>query len=530
MSKSLRMRSSGGRSTAALAAVALVTVLAACGGGGGGGPTDTTVYASSTDVLVQDAPIMNVKVQDRNGGPGSQTANPILNESGLPTGRYRFESLPALPIKITSQTLVATDGTVKIAFSGGQWVSYIDTNVNNLIDPGEAVGPLSFQDLDGNGLFTQTADVIYTGRFNVSYVPPNAGVVQANIVASLVPANWNGTSSIGGLSAAAVSEALNTGPERSTNVQLKKTAALLTAISEALISNNLAAATDLPAVLTRVSQSSALSSTATPSQLAAAVAQALPTAQQADATRFVTNLKTVADSVPTAVTSNFESLIKVAINPDNTSTLKKTSLNSSDVTTLSTLVSSAASQSTEDKKQAAAAGPVDPEAAVISALRLVPWHELARLENSLPQDTTDPFRTIGRTTGFALSKNSSGSLSLKASGSPFTEALGAGTTTFTIPFVSTGANWQLFPSTNTGVVVDIKSGFQLPGTTTYVPGAMLRVCQANSGGCWPFMLASPAQVCSLMNSGTFKTNAALRADALSKINAVNSGLAPVACP
>jgi hypothetical protein len=46
-------------------------------------------------------------------------------------------------------------------------------------------------------------------------------VVQANIVASLVPATWNGTSSIGGLSAAAVSEALNIGPEKSTNVQLK---------------------------------------------------------------------------------------------------------------------------------------------------------------------------------------------------------------------------------------------------------------------------------------------------------------------
>lgn len=528
MSMSLGNKPVSGRTRTVLV-MALAAMVGACGGsGGGGGPIDTTRYASSRDVLVQDAPIIGVIVQDRDGGTGAQTAEAVL-QNGVPTGRYQFANLPALPIRITSRNLVAADGTVKIAFTSGQWVSYTDANGNGAFDAGEANQPLSFQDLDGNGIFTQTADIPYTGRFNVDFVPAGTTLVQANVVAGLVPANWNGTSSVGGLSAAVINLALSAGPQASNNVELKKAAALLTAISEALLSNNLAAATNLPSVLSNIAASNVLSSTATPAQLATEVAKALPADKQAVANTLVTNLKTVADNVGTAVTSNFESLIKVAINPDNTNTLKQTNLSSGTLTELTAQVTNASKQITEDQKTASAAGAVDPEVAVIAAMRLVPWHELSRLESGLPLDDTVPFRTIGKTTGFGMVKTPGGALELKASGSPFTDALGAGST-FTIPFVSTGANWQRFPTTNNGVVVDIKSGFQLPGTTTYVPGAMVRVCLANLGGCWPFMLASPTQVCALMNSGTFKTNAVLRADALTKINAINSAQTAVVCP
>ena len=504
--------------------LALATLVAACGSGGGGGGG----LSITTDVLVEDAPIIGAIVQD--SSPTPQTAGPESDGEGQPTGRpgrYRFGSPPVLPIKIISPNIVSSDGKVKIAFVNGQWVSYLDTDNSNTYTPGETTKPLAFQDLDGNGIFTQTADLAYNGRFNVNYVPTGASVLRANIVAGLLPRDWNGTSSVGGLSPSVLKKAVDLGIQASDDMTVKKVAALLTAVSEALLSSDLAASTALPTLLENVAASTALSSTATPSQLAAEAVKVLATDTQDFGRALGTNLKTVADNV--SITSNFESLVKLAINPDNTSTLKQATLSEADLTTLTTLVSNGSKQITEDQKVASAAGAVDPEVATIAAMRLVPWHELSRIESGVALDNTVPFRSVGFTTGFAIAKTATGALTLRASGSPFTEALGSGTP-FTIPFVSTGANWQLFPSTNNGVVVDIKSGFQLPGTTTYVPGAMLRVCQANSGGCWPFMLASPTQVCALLNSGTFRTNADRRQTALSAINAINSAQSAVVCP
>lgn len=503
-------------------------VLAACGSGGHEGGTDTNRYAASRDVIVQDAPILGVVVQDRDGGVLSQTAEPVLDVNGLSTGRYQFPSQPVLPLRISSQNLVGADGTVKITRVNDQWFSYTDTNANGAFDTGEPTKPLSFQDLDGNGIFTQTADVLYNGRFNVDYVPANATVVHANAVSSLIPANWNGSDPVAGLPAAVLNAAVTTGPQASTSMELKKIAALLTAVAEALLSNNLATAANLPAIMSSVAQSTnALSSAANPADLGALVAKVLPADKQAEAARITANLKAVADKADDTISTNFESLVKLAVSPEFKTDLKTQTLSTARFDTLVAQVTNGSSQITEDKKTATAG--VDPEAALISSMRLVPWHELFRIESQLPIDNSYPFGAIGKTTGFALAKNATGSLQLRAIGSPFAEVIGA-TGASTLPFVTASGNWQAFTATTQGIVVDIKSGFQLPGTTSYVPGAVLRVCQTSVGGCWPFMLATPNQVCALMNSGTFKTNATMRQTALTAINAINSAQTAVTCP
>jgi hypothetical protein len=154
----------------------------------------------------------------------------------LASGEYRFDSAPKLPLKISSRNIVGANGRVAVAQVDGLWYSYADTNNNGRWDSPEQREPLTFQDLDGNGLYTQSVDIVFNGSFLLNYVKSGATVIQANVMASLLPSNWNGATSVAGVSAAALNAAVSVGPTQSANAELQRATAVLTAISEGLMS------------------------------------------------------------------------------------------------------------------------------------------------------------------------------------------------------------------------------------------------------------------------------------------------------
>jgi hypothetical protein len=326
---------------------------------------------------------------------------------------------------------------------------------------------------------------------------------------------------------------------------LKQTTAVLTAISEALVATGAVLRDNLANVVTAVAAAPTVNLTSTGAAATAALAQvvaaAVVPAQAQAAQNITTNIQSIVDTATTAgtgtttLTSNFEAIVKVA--QANASTLAQ-SVPASGSQTVQTLANQTvtASQQIALEKETAVVG-LDPETARVASMRLFPWLDIALIERgeAVPDDFA--FRAVGagRTTGFSLERTSDGSIRLQATGEPFGSALGAslanGNGVVNLPFVPASGQWRLLQGEGAqqqGVLVDLKSGFEDPQSKAYVPGAMLRVCLPQGGGCWPFMLATQQQICSLLNGGAFASNPARRSSALSALQGVNASA--VNCP
>ncbi|MBF0214108.1 MAG: hypothetical protein HQM00_11205 [Magnetococcales bacterium] len=174
-----------------------------CGGGGGGGGSSGT---TGTTVVAQDGNIVGLVVKD--------SSSPQQTATDQGNGEYRFANTAVTPIVGSSNNTLDNDGVVTGTVR-------------------------TFQDLDGDGLYTTNVDIPYNSNLTVAYAN-NPNVVKMNPVTALVPATWNGSSSVAGLSAAVVQYALNNGvpPSTDTSTQapiIRSVAAKLTAIQENLI-------------------------------------------------------------------------------------------------------------------------------------------------------------------------------------------------------------------------------------------------------------------------------------------------------
>lgn len=472
-------------------------ILSACGSGGGGGSGSVVVPLPNV-VFVDDAPIIGARVQDRAGASGSQDA------FGSTPGEYRFESPPTLPLKISSRNIVGADGRVSVAQVGGAWYSYADLNNNGRLDEGEPTQPLTFQDLDGNGLYTQSVDIVFNGSFVLNYVKPEAKVIQANVVASLLPSNWNGATPVAGVSAAALNAAVSVGPTNSANAisgttsaastELRRATAVLTAISEGLVStltsNGSTAAQTQTAIGNALSAiaNSGVNVTATDTtsigQVAAAVAGSVPQAPT-QANNLVSNVMTIASGT----TSNFVAVVKVTQEKlsDVVSAPQQTQQDKlkEDVQLAASAIGTAQAQAVPNK---------DPDAERIAALRLIPLGLPDIGTGTVPVEWID----LRTTSGFSLARQPDGSIQLRASGSPFSSVLGASSQI--IPFVSSRNSWEYTGNSNVSLKIRVNVSVPLfnsaGGTDAGASNEVSAVQLCSSGGvCVYYIMASSAQLC-----------------------------------
>lgn len=462
-------------------AIALL-VLSACGGGGGGGPV-----VLPTTVFVDDAPIIGALVQDKGGDSTSQQA------SATKPGEYRFAAPPSLPLKISSRNIVGADGRVAVTQIDGSWFSYADTNNNGRFDAGETTQPLTFQDLDGNGLYTQSVDIVFNGSFLLNYVQPGATVIQANVVAALLPSNWNGVTPVAGVSATALNAAVSVGPTQSSNVELQRATAVLTAISEGLMStlrttgsSTAQAQTTISNALSAIANSGA-SVTATSSTSIAQVASAVSdsvTQASTQAGNLVSNVMSIASGT----TNNFEAVVKVTQEKlsDVVSAPQQTQQDKlkEDVQLAASAIGAAQAQAVPNK---------DPDGERIAALRLVPL--------GIPDvgaNVTDAWISLINTTGFSLSRQSDGSMLFRASGEPFESILGS--TSRVIPFVSSRNSWEYTGNGNVSLKIRVNisvPNFNAAGGTDAGASnevSAIQLCSA-TGACVYYLMASPVQLC-----------------------------------
>lgn len=462
-------------------AIALL-VLSACGSGGGGGgvvevPLPTTVF-------VDDAPIIGALVQDNLG----------QNAAGLASGEYRFDSAPKLPLKISSRNIVGANGRVAVAQVDGLWYSYADTNNNGRWDSPEPREPLTFQDLDGNGLYTQSVDIVFNGSFLLNYVKSGATVIQANVMASLLPSNWNGATSVAGVSAAALNAAVSVGPTQSANAELQRATAVLTAISEGLMStlrttgsSTAQAQTTISNALSAIANSGA-NITATGAtgigQVASAVSGSVPQAAT-QANNLVSNVMTITSGT----TTNFEAVVKVTQEklsdvvsaPDQTQQEKL----KEDVQLAASAIGSAQSQAVPNK---------DPDGERIAALRLIPLGLPDVGTGTVPVEWID----LRTTSGFSLARQPDGSIQLRANGSPFSSVLGASSQI--IPFVSSRNSWEYTGTGNVSLKIRVNVSVPLfnsaGGTDAGASNEVSAIQLCSAGGvCVYYIMASSAQLC-----------------------------------
>ena len=463
-------------------AIALL-LLSACGGGGGGG---VVVVPLPTTVFVDDAPIIGARVQDGVGQPASP--------SPLAPGEYRFDSAPTLPLKISSRNIVGANGRVAVAQVDGLWYSYADTNNNGRWDSPEQLEPLTFQDLDGNGLYTQSVDIVFNGSFLLNYVKPGATVIQANVMASLLPSNWNGATSVAGVSAAALNAAVSVGPTQSANAELQRATAVLTAISEGLMSTLRTTGSSTAQAQTTISNAlsaianSGVNVTATDTtsigQVAAAVAGSVPQAAT-QANNLVSNVMTIASGT----TTNFEAVVKVTQEklsdvvsaPDQTQQEKL----KEDVQLAASAIGSAQSQAVPNK---------DPDGERIAALRLIPLGLPDIGTGTVPVEWID----LRTTSGFSLARQPDGSIQFRANGSPFSSVLGASSQI--IPFVSSRNSWEYTGTGNVSLKIRVNVSVPLfnsaGGTDAGASNEVSAIQLCSAGGvCVYYIMASSAQLC-----------------------------------
>lgn len=478
-------------------------MLAACGGGGGGvAPLPTTVF-------VDDAPIIGARVQDNVG----QTASASVSTAG----GYRFDSAPTLPLRISSRNIVGADGRVAVTQIDGLWYSYADTNNNGRWDSSEPTQPLTFQDLDGNGLYTQSVDILYNGSFQLNYVKPNATVIQANVVAALLPSNWNGSSSVAGVSATALNAALGVGPSQSANAELQRATAVLTAISEGLVStlrtNGVSASQAQSTVSNTISAiaSSGANVTSTQTsgiaQMATVVSNAVP-----QAATQAGNLTSNVLSMAGGATSNFEAVVKVT--QVNVSQM----VTSATTTTLAGLTKSVteAADSIKAAKEQAQVGQ-DPDNARIANLRLQRPYAQTTLNPDTGAISTGQFQllTSSDVNGFSLQRQQDGSILFAAKGSSFASVLGS-SASLTVPFEASKGRWEYIAGN-----LSLKIAVNVVGPNGEKGVSALYYC-TSSTTCFTYLAASPAQICATTPS----------TDDLAQINLINltgAGRGPVAC-
>lgn len=513
-------------------AIALL-VLSACGGGGGGGG-GVVVEPLPTRVFVDDAPIIGVRVQD-NGGQDASASSP--------PGEYRFALPPTLPLKISSRNFVGADGRVAVVQIDGAWYSYEDRNNNGRWDEGiDPVRPLTFQDLDGNGLYTQSVDIVFNGSFQLNYVRPGATIIQANVVASLLPSGWNGTTSVAGVSAAALNAAVGVGPTSSAkpgsgitalaSAELRRAAAVLTAISEGLASTLTSSGSTTAQVQSTINSAlsaianSGVNVTATDAtsigQVAATVSGAVPQAAT-QANNLVSNVMSIASGT----TTNFEAVVKVTQEklsevvsaPQQTQQVKL----KGDVQLAASAISSAQAQAVPNQ---------DPDAERIAALRLIPL--------GMPDvgaNVEEQWISLINTTGFSLARQSDGAIVFRATGEPFQSILGS--TPRSVPFVSSRNSWEYTGPSNQKlrIKVNISVPKQLfnpdlgPNAGAYNGASSMQLCDS-AGSCVYYFMFSPAQLCSpdwqaMVSLGT--ADAGARNRFYTALNTINGDRTPVTC-
>jgi hypothetical protein len=492
-------------------AIALL-LLSACGGGGGGG--DVAVVPLPTTVFLDDAPIIGARVQDRGGASGSQDAS-----GSIPAGTYQFELPPTLPLKISSRNYVDTNGRVAVVQIGGLWYSYQDSNRNGRWDEEtDPVQPLTFQDVDGNGLYTQSVDIVVNGWFPLNYAKPGSTAVQANVVASLLPPNWNGTTPVAGISAAALNAAVSVGPTNSAktgsgvspeaSAELRRATAVLTAISEGLVSTLTSSGST--AAQTQATVSNALAAiansgvnvTATDAtsigQVASAVSGSVPQAAT-QANNLVSNVMSIASGAAT----NFEAVVKVTQDK------------------LSQMASNASQQVLLDLKQTVSEVDVsiglarvegeekpgvDPDVARIAGLRLMaPFFEADLPPPGVKFGTVDlGIVESSDTTGFFLERQQDGTIQFGVSGSRFAPILGPGSSV-SVPFLASLGRWE-FTRGNESLSIAVNVS-----TEGFMGVTSIRHCTSDAKvRCRFYLAASREQICSTVTQ-----------DQLSKINAIN---------
>jgi hypothetical protein len=489
-------------------------------------------------VIVDDAPIVNALVKDKDGGQGAQEA------ASLGGGQYRFATIPVLPLKITSRNLVGADGRVNVGLLNGVWYSYIDTNGNGSIDSFEPRELLTFQDLDGNGIYTQSVDIVYNGAINVNYVPRGATAIQANVVSSLLPSNWDGATPVAGLSSTALNAAVTTAPSQSDNIELQRATATLTAISEGLLSTLRSSGASNSTAAAQATISSALAAVAAPgaqidltksdpasvAKLAQTISQAVPAAAQTQASNLVTNVKVVqASANPSTAT---ESIIKVT--QERLSEFQSV-LDTGAQGKLAEDVALAVNAITTAQSEAKPG--VDPDATRIAELRIVPLGVPDPVtEQSSRTTVPDSWIDLSSTRGFSLSRQSDGTLGFTATGEPFQEVLGA--TSRVLSFVSARNSWEYTGSS--GQTLKVRINFSVPlfntqggtdvGASSQV--SMLQLCSA-AGACVYYIMATAQQMCSpdwfnFVNSWPTDVGSTASQSFYNAVNTVNKNR--VTCP
>ena len=463
-------------------AAALVTLIAACGGGGGG-----TALPIASKVLVEDAAIVGAAVTDS------------LNRQAEYTGRgeYKFlypsgqEFVPCLPITVSSRNIF----------------------VNGVV---EGI-PLTFQDMDRNGVFTPSVDIAYNGSFSVRYAIPGATTIYANPVAALIPPNWDGSASIAGLSSTILRSSTNSSVETTGSAQLKQATALLTALSDTLgstlssngmenskVSSTLASLLVAVGTTTGVNLLSADANAATQLGVAAAstvtaAASSIPagnlTAATSSASNLGTNLQNLSLVVGNTVT-NYEALVQMAQNSESLST------NSFDVQT----------SATETKR-------VDLDiqnkrAVLVNTLILVPFCDLVSGQTGECSSAANSgdWLAFGRLTGFGAAAALDGSINVSGSGALFNSF--SFPTSLNAKYESSSGSWKYTGPGASLLQIFLGVSFSDPTATTQT-GNMMRICNSQ-GSCVPYYLAAPAGVCNFVT-----TNSVVDRSRLANINALN---------
>lgn len=368
-----------------------------CGGGGGGGSSGP----SGTTVVVQDGNIVGLTLTD------SKSA--VAVDQGK--GTYYFANVATPPITATSRNEIdPVTGLVKI----------FDAQGNLLVK--------TFQDLDGDGIFTYNTDIPYGASITVAY-SPNPSVIRMNPISALIPANWNGTTPVAGLSADTVKSAATTGIPASTDTSttantLRSVAANLTTVQENLVQMGVSAANSgviLQGLRDAAAANGALSVTK-PEDIGTALAsvvtsQNVATLFGAGVTETVaeTAVKTVTDTLKNTIDAlatgqyamkNSESVVAATTNW--VKSLVSTTTPAQAVTLISTTAAVNLSDPVKTQDTAIEAGKVlttSPLANLFASLFIMPTYNLATTANTgvTPLDVT-----LSGLTGFGLTYASSG--------------------------------------------------------------------------------------------------------------------------
>jgi len=466
-------------------AMALATLVAACGGGGGGGGGSSgELPRISSKVIVEDAAILNALVTDATG------------LAAIPVGRgeYQFKNVdglnitPVLPIKISSRNVM----------------------VNGSIPNGT---PTTFQDIDRNGEYS-TGDIAFNGFFTVNYAVPGTQVVYANPIAALIPAGWSGNSAIAGLSPSVLQAATTSSVETSANKELKQATALLTALTDSLVStlssNGMAnkqisstVANLLLAVggATGVNLLDANAASKLGEAVAATVtasASSIPADNVASAVSSATNLATNLQKLSVAVGSNvinYEAIAQVA---QNSPTLTS---NSYDV------VAGAVNMVNTDLTIR------NPQVVQVNSLRLVPFCDLVVGQaNACNPAEIGSWLAFGRLTGFKAESQADGSIVINGSGPLFTGF--SFLSGLKAEFRSSSSSWKYVQPNVSSLEISLGVSFN-DADNKVQTGNILSICNA-SGSCVPYYLATEAGVCGLV-----KTYGTAIPGLLTNINALN---------